>query len=293
VGENYQSKTIQTNGIQLHAIEAGPEDGELVLLLHGFPEFWRGWSKQITPLADAGYLVVAPDQRGYNLSEKPSDVASYHIDILANDIIGILQAYNRKQAFIVGHDWGAAVAWHISTYYPDTVKKLVILNVPHPAIIIFFLRRSIKQLLKSWYIFFFQIPSVPEWVLSRNNYQAIRKMMLASSNPGTFIEQDLAYYKEAWGQHGALTAMLNWYRAAFRSAVRNLSKARKMPDVRVRVPTLMLWGAKDIALSNELVQPSIGLCDDGRVVYYEDATHWVQHDQASQITQDILDFIKK
>ena len=219
MAENYQSKTIHTNDIQLHAIEAGPEDGELVLLLHGFPEFWRGWSKQITPLADAGFLVVSPDQRGYNLSEKPSDVDLYHIDILANDILGILKAYNRKQAFIVGHDWGAAVAWHIATYYPDTVKQLIILNVPHPAILILFLRRSIKQLLKSWYIFFFQIPSVPEWVLSRNNYQAMRKMMLASSNPGSFNEQDLAYYKEAWGQLGALTGMLNWYRAAFCSAV--------------------------------------------------------------------------
>lgn len=288
--EKSRSTNIDTNGVRLHIVEAGPEDGELVILLHGFPEFWRGWAKQIDPLAEAGYRVVVPDQRGYNLSEKPEGVEAYQLDILAKDILGILSAYNREQAVVVGHDWGAAVAWHIATYYPQVVKKLVILNVPHPSVMMQVLRKSLKQLLKSWYIFFFQIPRFPEWVLSRSGYAAMRRMMVSSSNPGSFRAPDLDYYVTAWSQPGALTAMLNWYRAIFRTSL-GLGEDKETQDVRVWVPVLLIWGERDIALSSAMVQPSLALCDDARLVYYEDATHWVQHDQADQVTQEILSFL--
>lgn len=292
MAENFQSKYIQTNGIQLHAIEAGPQDGELVVLLHGFPEFWRGWSKQIPPLAEAGFLVVAPDQRGYNLSDKPAGVEAYNIDILAKDILGLLSVYNQKHAVIAGHDWGAGVAWHLATHYPEAVRQLIILNVPHPSVMVRFVTRSLKQFLKSWYIYFFQIPNFPEWALSRRNYQGMRRILTVSSKPGTFTGQDLAYYQEAWAQPGALTAMLNWYRAMFRAQMRRLGKASKKRDIRVKPPTLILWGVKDLALSRELVEPSMALCEDARLVLYEDATHWVQHEKASQVNQEILKFIR-
>jgi epoxide hydrolase 4 len=288
---SYRSTSIQTNGICLHAIEAGPLDGKLVVLLHGFPEFWRGWSKQIGPLAEAGFRVIAPDQRGYNRSDKPHGASAYDIDLLTKDVLGILAAYGQRQAIVVGHDWGAAVAWQLATRYPEAVGKLVILNVPHPSVMMQFLRTSPKQILKSWYIFFFQIPRLPEWLLSRSSFAAMRKMMLASSNPGSFSEQDMADYLEAWRQPGALTAMLNWYRAIFRFAARRMSKAGALPEVRIHAPTLLIWGAKDVALSSELVQPSLALCDDGRLVYFEDATHWVQHDQASEVTREMLSFM--
>jgi pimeloyl-ACP methyl ester carboxylesterase len=275
----------------LHVIEAGRADGELIILLHGFPEFWRGWSKQIAPLAEAGFRVVAPDQRGYNLSEKPPGVSAYHIDCLAQDILGLLAAYDQKQAIIAGHDWGAAVAWQIVTDYPEAVKKLIILNVPHPAVMAQVLRRSLKQLLKSWYIFFFQVPRLPEWILSRDNCAAMRRIMLASSNPGSFSEQDLDAYVQAWSQPKALTAMLNWYRAMFRSSVRSLGRSAQPQAIKVRPPTLLIWGARDVALSSELVQPSLALCEAARLVYYEEATHWVQHDLPSQVTQEMLSFI--
>jgi len=264
-----------------------------VILLHGFPEFWRGWSKQIAPLAEAGFRVVVPDQRGYNLSDKPKRVDAYQIDILANDILGILKACGRDKACIVGHDWGAAVAWHIATYHPEAVKKLIILNVPHPAVMVETVRSSWRQLLKSWYIFFFQIPRIPEWVLSLKDYAGMRGMMLASSNPGSFSAEDLDSYVEAWRQPGALTAMLNWYRAIFRAALRHLGNGSVTQEVRVRVPTLVIWGARDVALSNELVQPSLELCDNARLAYYEDATHWVQHDQADKVTGEIIEFIQQ
>ena len=122
-------KRVQTNGIHLHVVNAGPEDGPMVLFLHGFPEFWRGWLKQITPLANAGYRVTVPDQRGYNLSDKPKDVTAYHIDILTQDILGLIHDTGRESAIVVGHDWGAVVAWHLATIYPERVEKLGILNV--------------------------------------------------------------------------------------------------------------------------------------------------------------------
>jgi len=292
MSDNFRDTQILTNGICLHAVETGPPDGELVVLLHGFPEYWRGWSRQIGPLAEAGFRVVVPDQRGYNLSDKPKSVYAYQVELLAKDILGILSAYGQEQAFIIGHDWGAAVAWHLATFHPEAVKKLVILNVPHPAVMVETLRSSVKQLKKSWYIFFFQLPWIPEWALSRKNYAAMRKMMLASSKPGSFSEQDLERYVEAWRQPGALTGMLNWYRAIFRRAARNLGRTAGTQHIRIKIPVLMIWGAQDVALSRDLVQPSLALCEDGRLVYYEDATHWVQHDKADQVSREILAFVK-
>ena len=145
---------IQTNGIRLHVVQAGTENGPLVILLHGFPEYWYGWRHQIEPLAAAGFWCWAPDQRGYNLSDKPEGVDAYRIDTLAGDILGLIEAAGQDKAVIVGHDWGAAVAWHLATYYPERVEKLCILNVPHPSVMVQTLRKGFVQLRKSWYMFF-------------------------------------------------------------------------------------------------------------------------------------------
>ncbi|HEX2979920.1 MAG TPA: alpha/beta hydrolase, partial [Anaerolineaceae bacterium] len=135
---------IQIRGastLRLHAEVAGPVDGPLVVLLHGFPEFWYGWRNQIAPLAQAGFHVVAPDQRGYNLSDKPAGIGAYHLDALAADVLSILDHFKREQAFVVGHDWGAAVAWHLAIHHPERVERLAILNVPHPGAMARALRR--------------------------------------------------------------------------------------------------------------------------------------------------------
>ncbi|HSO27736.1 MAG TPA: alpha/beta hydrolase [Anaerolineales bacterium] len=277
--------------LTLHTVQAGPPDGPLVLLLHGFPEFWFGWRRQIEALAAAGYRVVAPDQRGYNLSDKPRGVAAYQVDRLAEDVIGLIDALGRERAVVVGHDWGAAVAWHTAICYPERLEKLVILNVPHLGVMMETLRRGGEQVLKSWYVFFFQLPGLPEWLLSQNNFQPMRRMLQASANPGTFAAWELDRYAEAWRQPGALTAMLNWYRAIFRAGVRTFLEGERRWNRRVPVPTLMLWGVKDIALSREMAPPSIEMCDQGKLVFFEDATHWVQHDRPEQVNRLLLDFL--
>jgi len=291
VTKDIEFNFIEANGIRIHTAQYGPVDGPLVLLLHGFPEYWRAWIKQIEPLAEAGFRVVVPDQRGYNLSDKPKGVEAYRIGTLAADVVGLIDALGREKAMLAGHDWGAAVAWQTAIQYPQRLEKLAILNVPHPAVMMRTLQKSLRQILKSWYIFYFQIPFLPEWIMSRGNYAPMRRMMKASSGHDTFSEADLDHYVQAWSQPGALTAMLNWYRAVFRQAMRSLSRDEKQPSVRrVQVPTLMLWGVKDIALSRQMAQPSIELCDQGRLIFFENATHWVQHDEPDGVTQILVSF---
>jgi pimeloyl-ACP methyl ester carboxylesterase len=274
--------------LHLHAETAGPPDGRLVILLHGFPEYWYGWRSQIGPLARSGFFVVAPDQRGYNLSDKPHGVAQYQIDALAGDILGIIDHYGREQAIIVGHDWGAAVAWHLAIHHPQRVERLAILNVPHPAAMTRALRSpATGQLGRSWYIGFFQIPGLPEFLLRAGRFAALRGMLRGSSRPDTFSKEDLRRYTDAWKQPGALTAMLNWYRAALRTGggIRG--------EGRVSMPTLILWGEKDIALSSENARWSLEYCDQGRLVLFPEATHWVQHDESERVTARLLDFFEE
>jgi pimeloyl-ACP methyl ester carboxylesterase len=288
--DQYEHAFIPTNGIRLHVVTAGPEGGRPVILLHGFPEFWYGWRRQIPALAGSGFRVVVPDQRGYNLSDKPKGIDSYRIDVLAADVLGLIDALGYEKVNLVGHDWGAAVAWQIATVHPERLNRLAILNVPHMAVMTRTLRRSLAQLRRSWYIFYFNIPWLPEYALGRDRAAALVRLMKSSSRRGSFSDEDLVHYREAWTQRGALTAMLNWYRSAVREGFGNLF--RNVPLPRVTVPTLMLWGAHDGALGREMAQPSIDLCDDGRLVFFERATHWVQHDEWQEVNSNLLSFLR-
>lgn len=276
---------IATNGIRLHVVQAGPVDGPLVLLLHGFPEFWYGWRHQIAPLAQAGYRVWVPDQRGYNLSDKPGSISEYQIEHLAADILGLILASGRQKITLIGHDWGAAVAWWVALRFPQFIERLVILNVPHPQVMLHTLRHSLAQLRKSWYIFAFQIPGL-EAVLRNNNWALLARALQASARPEIFGPEDLQQYRQAWWRKDAVASMLNWYRAAVRYP------PRLPANVRIHVPTLILWGVHDIALGREMAQPSLDLCDQGQLVFFENATHWVQHDEAQQVNQHILEFLR-
>lgn len=279
--------TIRTSRIALHAVEAGPEDGPLVVLLHGFPEFWYGWRGQIGALAGAGYRVLAPDQQGYGRSDKPRGVGAYRLDLLAADVVGLIAARGRDRAAIVGHDWGAAVAWWLALRHPSWIDRLAILNVPHPAVMVEHLRRSPAQLARSWYIFFFQLPRLPEATLRAGDWAGAARALTGTGRPGAFTDVDLDLYREAWSQPGAIGAMLGWYRAAVRHPPR-------LPrDPRVAVPTLMLWGARDVALSRAMARPSIDLCNRGRLVMFEEATHWVQHEEAERVNGLLIDFLRQ
>ncbi|WP_304056865.1 alpha/beta fold hydrolase [Nitrosomonas communis] len=276
---------IETNGIHLHVGQDGPSDGQLVILLHGFPEFSYGWKRQIPYLSSAGYRVWAPDQRGYNLSDKPDGIAAYTLDILADDVIGLIKAAGQEKAFLVGHDWGAAVAWWVATKYPDRIARMIVMNVPHGLVLQRHLRRNIKQLCRSWYIFFFQLPWLPERLARLRNWNMPTQSLKNSSRPGTFTQNDLDIYRQAWSQPKAYRSMLNWYRAL-------IQKPPTLPaNPRITVPTLLIWGAQDRFLGRELAQPSIDLCDDGRLIFIEEATHWVQHEEAEQVNELIAIFL--
>jgi pimeloyl-ACP methyl ester carboxylesterase len=276
--------TIQTNGIRLHVVQAGPPGAPLVVLLHGFPEFWRGWQRQVAPLAAAGFRVAVPDQRGYNLSDAPKAVAAYRLEELGKDITGLLDALGYPACYLAGHDWGAAVAWYLALAYPQRVKKLAIHNVPHPAVMLDYLKRHPAQMLKSWYIAFFQIPGLADWLVSRDGFRLAAAALQRTSRPGTFSGAEIAEYKQAWANSGGLSGMINWYRA--------LARYRPaMPvDRRVRMPTLVQWGQRDAFLSYAMAEESLKLCDAGRLVAYPHASHWVQHEEAEAVSRALVEF---
>ncbi len=275
---------IQTNGVRLHVVQAGPADGPLVVLLHGFPEFWRGWAQQIEPLAAAGFRVVVPDQRGYNLSAVPRQVAAYSLAELGKDVIGLLDALGRPDCCLAGHDWGAVVAWYVALVYPERVKKLAIHNVPHPVVMNRFIRKNPRQMRKSWYIGFFQIPGLADWLVRQNDFRLAAQSLVSSSRPGTFSSEDLAAYKTAWKNSSGLTGMINWYRALFRYP------PARFKDIRLHMPVLVQWGKLDAFLSPEMAGLSVALCDQGKLVVYEKASHWVQHEEAQAVSQALVDF---
>ncbi|HEX8664175.1 MAG TPA: alpha/beta hydrolase [Beijerinckiaceae bacterium] len=271
--------------VSLHAVEAGPPDGPLAILLHGFPEFWYGWRRQIGPLAAASLRVVAPDQRGYNLSDKPQGVESYAIGRLAADVVGLADALGRERFFLVGHDWGGMVAWRVAARHPDRVERLAILNAPHPRAFGPYARHHPGQALRSAYVGFFQLPFIPEAALRAGGFALLRQALLRSSRPGAFTPEDLARYEAAWREPGALTAMLNWYRAI------RLRPARDGDEGRIRCPTLVIWGRRDSALESGLAEASAALCDDARIVWHDNATHWVQHEEPEAVSAALAGFL--
>ena len=276
---------FQNDEIELHAVAAGPKDGPVVILLHGFPEFWYGWRKQIDPLAAAGFRVIVPDQRGYNLSSKPSGVAAYALSELVSDVIAIADQLGQQKILLVGHDWGAAVAWSAALLHPQRVAKLVVLNVPHPSVMRKFMKTRLRQVLRSWYIFFFQLPWLPEALFSAFHFRVGSRSLLRSSRPGTFSTEDLAQYREAWSQPGALTGMIHWYRALFRYRT-------KFPDRTVHVPTRILWGERDAFLLSEMAHESLRYCADAELYTFANASHWLQHEESARVSQHLIDFFR-
>jgi pimeloyl-ACP methyl ester carboxylesterase len=278
------------NGLELHAVTAGDPDDPLVVLHHGFPEFWWGWADYIEPLVDAGYRVVVPDGRGYNLSEAPDDVAAYSADRLSADLEAWIHSEGKESAHVVGHDWGAAIAWDAALRRPAVVDRLVVINVPHPAVFAGALvpsrerwRLNLRQWRRSWYILFFQLPGVPEWLNRHSDYEGMARF-LRQASPGTFTDADMDRYRAAWSRPGAMTAMLDWYRAA-------VQHRPDLPGITVEQPTLVVWGEEDDALLPELAEQSVGFCADGRLERFPDATHWVTHERQSAMEGLILEHL--
>lgn len=272
--------------VRLHYAEEG--EGPLVILLHGFPEFWFSWRFQIPALAAAGFRVVAPDMRGYNLSSRPSKVAAYDTDRLAADVRGLIRELGAERAHLAGHDWGAAVAWITAMNHPEVVERLAILNVPHPRRMLQGLRTP-RQLAKSWYILFFQLPWLPELSARAGRWWGWRRLFEREARPGAYTPEDIQRYVEAWSQPGAPRAMLNYYRAALRQSPRR-AEARIHP---VEAPTIVIWGQGDIHLGAELAEPEhADVPNLERVVRLPEASHWVHQDEPERVNELLAEFFR-
>ena len=279
-------RRVPTNGIQLHTAEAGSPDGPLVFLLHGFPEFWCDWRNQIAALAEAGFHVIAPDQRGYNLSDKPKGIESYDLDQLADDIAGMADHFGQKTFAVAGHDWGAAVGWWLAGRHAGRVRRLAVLNAPHPAVWVDAMRHDPVQKRKSSYVRFFQMPYLPEFLIGMNRSSALARGFRDCIRPDAFTEADLKQYQSAWAQPGALTSMISYYRAILRKPLRPAA------EYRMECPTLLIWGKRDAYAKPELAEASVRLCADGRIEYFDQATHWVQHDEPERVTELLAKFFQ-
>ncbi len=280
-----QHRRADLGGVRLHYVEAG--QGPVVVLLHGFPEFWYCWRHQIPALAAAGFRVLAPDLRGYGESDRPVGVRHYRVSLLVQDIAGLIAHAGVSQADVVGHDWGGALAWRLAMTRPDVVRRLAILNAPHPAAYLRALRGP-AQWLRSWYILFFQLPLLPEWLLSAGNFALFERAWRRQPvQPGAFTEADIRCYKEALSRPGALTAGLNYYRALLRAP----GEVRRGVQP-IAAPTLLIWGERDPYLGLELTKDLEAWVPNLTVARIPDASHWVQNDVPARVNELLHTFLR-
>lgn len=267
--------------LRMHVVTAGPRGGAPVVLLHGFPEFWYSWRFQIRALADAGFRVIVPDQRGYNLTAKhgPYDVETLVTDIMhLQDVLGIITMH------LVGHDWGAVVAWAFAATHPKRLEKLAILNGPHPDAYVETLKAHPRQLAMSWYIGLFQIPRIAEHFVRAHRYEMLDKMF--AKIPDKYMgPDDIELYKRALAREGALTAALGWYREIPR---RMLNGTMRLPNPNVEAPTLVIWGERDPALAKQCNDPLPRYVPNLRIEYLPAAGHWLQMDHPNEVNEKLL-----
>jgi pimeloyl-ACP methyl ester carboxylesterase len=280
------TRKIQANGFTFAVDEAGEGD-RLALCLHGFPESRYSWRHQIPLLASLGYRVWAPDLRGYGETEpKPADVASYRIERLLEDVAALIDASGAKEVTLISHDWGAALAWAFASERIRPLARLVIMNVPHPGVFAKILRTSAAQRRKSWYIAFFQLPWLPEWVLTANGGRAIKRAFIDSAvDKSRFPDEVLDHYAANARRPGAIRGMVNWYRAAVRFG----STERVWPDI--ETPTLIIWGEQDIALGVETLEGTDGYVRDLTIRRLPNASHWVQQDAPEAVNAILTDWL--
>ena len=286
-------RLVEANGLRFRVIQAGPPPGteaRLVLLLHGFPEGALCWRRQIPALAQAGYRVWAPDQRGYGESSRPAGIRNYRLPVLAADAFALIDAAGSVSAHVVAHDWGGAVAWWMAQARPDRIESLTILNCPHPAVMRHAVLTDPRQMLRSWYMAFFQLPWLPEALLGAGNGALLARGLRDSSRKGAFSTAELDEYRREWRKPGALRAMIDWYRAV-RYPLRLGGKVGAAAAPRVQPRTLLLWGRRDRAIRAELAKASLARCADGRLVMLDEATHWLQHEESARVNAELLAFL--
>ncbi len=277
------TRTIDANGLRFAIDECGTGD-DIALCLHGFPESRKSWRHQLPVLAAQGWRVVAPDLRGYGGTTRPGRQADYHMGHLIADTAALFDALGARRRLLIAHDWGALIAWVFAMRQIRALDGLVIMNVPHPAVFRDVLRTNWAQKRKSWYVAFFQLPWLPEALLGAGHARGIGRAFTDSAvNKAAFPAEIIDHYRDNASQPGALTAMINYYRANFPDVL-------KEPISVIDVPTLMIWGEQDVALDIALTQGYSPLVRDFTLVRLPDASHWVQQDAPDAVNAALVDW---
>lgn len=284
--------TLKANGLTFHLLADGPPDGPLVLFLHGFPELARSWRSQLPAFAAAGYRAVAPDLRGYGGSDK---TGPFDLHTLSKDVAGLVRALGREKATLVGHDWGGGVAWATAHLEPQVVEKLVVLNCTHPAVLAGEILSNFRQFRRCWYIFLFQVPLLPELVLTRDRGAAVaRALRGGSTNRSVWPREETEHYRQSIVQPGAAKAAVGYYRSALRHALGNRSAMRARP---ITAPTLIVWGLEDQFLGRETIAPEkmrayFAEGNMAEIRPISGAGHFVQNEAAHEVNAAILGWLK-
>jgi pimeloyl-ACP methyl ester carboxylesterase len=282
------------NNIRMHCVVAG--SGQAVILLHGFPEFWYSWRHQIPALSDR-FRVIAPDLRGYNQTEKPKGVGQYSMSLLLEDLDGLIRDHAGGRAVVVGHDWGGGLAWTYAALFPHRVEGLVALNCPPPPLLARKILTDPRQRRRSRYIYLFQIPFLPELLISRRNYEFVERLFKGwAMDKSAFSDYDIRRYKEAVAKPGALTAAINYYRASFRRLLlAPPSKALpRIPSFKVSCPTLVIWGTEDRAFHPTLLDEIADYVSGPfRLRTIERCSHWVQQERPEEVNHYLLEFLSE
>lgn len=279
---NVTDRTCAVGDVTIHYVEAG--NGPLVVLLHGFPEFWYSWRNQIPALAAAGFHVVAVDLRGYNDSSKPRAIDAYRLPELVKDIAGVITQIGEGPCTLAGHDWGGAVAWLTAMLYPELVNRLIILNSPHPVAYLREMRRSPRQKWRAKYQLLFHPPWLAEFVMRRFRYALLRRTL---ARLGSFTSEEIERFVEAWEKPGALTGMANYYRAMrHRKGMRGLMR-------RIDIPTLMIWGDLDPFFTRDTLRDFGEYVPDLRIEHISYVGHFVQTDAPGRVSELMIGFVKQ
>ncbi len=286
VATGTRATVIRANGLDVACDECGEGD-DVALLLHGFPECRLSWRHQLPALAALGWRAVAPDLRGYGGTTRPLGRDAYAIERLVDDVAALFDVLGARRRLLIGHDWGALIAWSFAIRRLRPLDGLVVMNVPHPDVFRRVLRHSWRQWLRSWYVAFFQLPRLPEWALTVAGARMVERGFTGMArNPAAFPPAVLARYRANALAPGAMTAMLNYYRANARTMM-----ATRQQAPTIEVPALMIWGEHDVALGLELTEGYQGLVDDFTLVRLPDASHWVQQDAPAEVNAALGDWM--
>lgn len=285
----FRHESIHVGNLKMHYVASG--EGPLMVMIHGFPEFWYSWRHQIPAMSER-FRVIAPDMRGYNQTEKPLGIGNYKLSVLMEDVRGLIEALGEKKAVIVAHDWGGAVAWSFAMSYPEMTEKLIVMNCPPPRVMMKHVMRNPSQLRRSYYMFLFQIPFLPEIALRLGNYRLIEKAFRGwAIDKSAFSDEDIRFYKEAASKPFAMTCAINYYRAAFRYPS-NLPLLMNMG--KVKCPTLVIWAEEDKALGKEMTYDFKNEVEGPLTIeYIPKCSHWVQQEKPYEVNGHLRSFLSE